>query len=69
MRTVDTPAAFHPGPLGRLRRDISLLVRLIRMSVGYATEGRRIRSSYQRAEAAGEVYWVDDVADSGPSER
>ena len=60
MRTVDTPTESQPGWWGRLRRDVRLLLRLARMTLEYATAGRRIRQAYRDAQASGAVYWVDD---------
>ncbi len=39
-------------------------MRLVRMTISYATAGRRIRTLYRRAEAAGETVWVDDLAET-----
>ena len=60
MRTVDTPTESHPGLLGRVRRDVKLALRLARMTLGYATDGRRIREAYRDAQSSGAVYWVDE---------
>ena len=51
----------------KIRVDAALLVRLVRMTISYATAGRRIRTLYRRAETAGEYVWVDDLTE--PAQR
>lgn len=62
MRTVDT--SVTTGRLTKMRTDVALFVRLLRMLYGYATAGRRIRVLYRRAEGSGQPLWVDDLAES-----
>lgn len=64
MRTIDTPSSQDRGWWVKLRSDVSLLARLIRMTIAYSTAGRRVRRLYRRAEARGETFWVDDPAET-----
>ena len=64
MRTVDTPTSPSRGWWRKTRTDAALLARLVRMIVSYGTSGRRIRTLYRRAEAAGQFVWVDDLAET-----
>ena len=60
MRTLDEQAASRDSVLRRLRRDLSLLWRILGMGLQYFTTGARIRRDYRAKEAAGETYWVDE---------
>lgn len=60
MRTIDDQITAGSSAWGRAREDLRLLLRILRMLVGYFTAGSRIRREYRAKEAAGETYWVDE---------
>lgn len=62
MRTVDTPTSFSRSWWAKVRGDVTLMLRLLRMTISYATAGRKVRKLYQQAEANGNSVWVDDLA-------
>jgi hypothetical protein len=64
MRTVETPTSPDRSWWVKIRVDAALLVRLVRMTLSYATAGRKIRTLYRRAETAGEYVWVDDLTET-----
>ena len=64
MRTTESTVAGNLSILGRLRRDVTFLVGLVKMSMYYWIAGGRIRKAYRKCQASGEIYWVDE----GPAE-
>ena len=60
MRTIDEQFTQDAGLWQRLVRDVRLLVRLGRMLLTYFLAGGRIRRAYRRAEARGEIFYVDE---------
>jgi hypothetical protein len=48
-----------------LSRDLGLLLRMAAMIVGYWTVGARLRRSYRRCQARGEVLWLDGEGPPG----
>ena len=67
MRTTESKTAGAMSAWGRLRRDVAFLINLTKMIVYYWIAGRRIRTAYQRCQARGEIYWVDE--DPAETER
>ena len=64
MRTVDTPTSPGRSWWRKTRTDAALLVRIVRMIISYATDGRKIRKIYRRAQTSGQFVWVDDLAET-----
>jgi hypothetical protein len=61
MRTLEASR-----PERTWRRDLSLLVRIGGMLLGYLVVGSRLRRRYRALEARGGTLWVDE---EGPTEH
>ncbi len=59
MRTLDGKFTTSTSIWSRMWRDIRLLARLGTQIIQYWTEGTRIRRSYRKKDAKGEVHWLD----------
>ena len=59
MRTIDGKFTTSTSIWSRVWRDARLLVRLGKQIIQYWTVGFRIRRSYRKKEARGEVFWLD----------
>lgn len=66
MRTVDHPSRAGHSLHDWLGERLRLALRIGGMVFYYFTEGRRIRKAYERREASGETFWVDE---SMPEDR
>lgn len=64
MRTVDQAPAASMTRWSRLARDVSLLLRMARLVIGYVVVGGRVRRAYARHERNGSMLFVDLDADS-----
>lgn len=60
MHTVDSQLITSRSVWSRLRRDLRLLVRIVKMTKQYVLAGGRVRRRYRRSQARGSIYWLDD---------
>ena len=60
MRTVDQKTDSGTGWWPKLKSDMSLATRLLRMTIFYWTTGRKLRANYRSFEQRGEIFYVDD---------
>ena len=65
MRTIDNKSNREQGFLVKLKHDLVLLVRIIKMLVAYWVTGSRVRGEYRKCAREGTIYQVDGPVTTG----
>jgi hypothetical protein len=60
MRTIDGQYTKQNNFWHRLKRDLRLLRRIVRMLYIYLTVGSKIRKKYKKKADNNEMYWIDE---------
>ena len=60
MKTIDGQVTKKSSVWHKLKRDILLIVQIVKMLYVYLTTGSRVRKKYKDKVARGEIFWVDE---------